>query len=135
LFAVVELKKAKDSPASLVVMRGPSIGARFILSNESNEIGRDPAVQISLSDQSVSRKHARINRVDDKYVLTDLNSANGTWCNESKLAANESVALEKDAMIKLGNCLLKFAEGHEGHFLGSLGSAARTDSLLKVQYS
>ncbi len=53
--------------------------------------------------------------------------------NEAKLSST-SVILAKDDLIKLGGTLLKFLPSGEldGHFLGSLGHAARTDPLTKV---
>lgn len=72
----VELRKAKESSASVVVVRGPSSGARFVLRDES-VVGREATCEIALNDPSVSRKHARINKEGDAYRLTDLGSANG----------------------------------------------------------
>lgn len=40
-------------------------------------IGRDPICDIQLSDPSVSRQHAEIRLEDDRWLVRDLNSANG----------------------------------------------------------
>jgi phosphoribosyl 1,2-cyclic phosphodiesterase len=41
-------------------------------------IGRDRDVPAFLADESVSRRHARIRRVGDEFILEDLGSSNGT---------------------------------------------------------
>ncbi len=58
----VELRKAKESDACLVVMRGPGLGQRFVLNGDEAVVGRDPGVAVSLVDQSVSRRHAQVSR-------------------------------------------------------------------------
>jgi two-component system cell cycle response regulator len=130
----VELRKAKESDACLVVMRGPALGARFTLGAEEAVIGRDPAVLVSLPDQSVSRKHAQVSRDGTGFKLTDLGSANGTHVNDVKLPANGAVTLAKDDLIKVGATLLKYVPSGEvdGFLYGSLGSAARSDPLTKL---
>ena len=44
-------------------------------------IGRSPQCQLVLADDSVSRMHAMIARAGDRFVLTDLESTNGTLVN------------------------------------------------------
>jgi pSer/pThr/pTyr-binding forkhead associated (FHA) protein len=41
-------------------------------------VGRDKTVAASVADESVSRRHARITRRGDEFVLEDLGSFNGT---------------------------------------------------------
>jgi ABC-type multidrug transport system ATPase subunit len=40
-------------------------------------VGRDPSCQVVVRDRSVSRRHAEISRVDDAWVVRDLDSRNG----------------------------------------------------------
>src|ERR1044071_6222915 len=42
-------------------------------------IGRDPSCTIALNDTSVSRRHARIERLPDGLRIVDLQSSNGIW--------------------------------------------------------
>lgn len=44
-------------------------------------VGRDPECAVHLPDRQVSRRHAVIRRQDDRYVVLDLDSKNGTWVN------------------------------------------------------
>src|SRR4051812_25758816 len=86
-----ELAKAKEQEACLIIIRGTPQGHRFFITQDEMTIGRDPSADISVSDQSVSRKHARVAREDGKVRLTDLGSSNGTLVNDKKVESNQSV--------------------------------------------
>ncbi|MBI4926040.1 MAG: GGDEF domain-containing protein [Bdellovibrio sp.] len=129
-----ELQKAKEQEACLIIIRGTPQGHRFFLSKSNMNIGRDPDADISVSDQSISRKHAQIHKKNGKVYITDLGSANGTFINDKKISKDEKTLLSKEDMIKLGNSILKFlpAGQLEILFYGNLGSAAHTDGLTKI---
>jgi two-component system cell cycle response regulator len=129
-----ELAKAKEQEACLIIIRGTPQGHRFFITQDEMVMGRDPAADISVSDQSVSRKHAKLNREKGKVRLTDLGSSNGTLVNDKKVESGQSVILAKEDMIKLGNSIFKFLPAGELEilFYGNLGSAAHTDSLTRV---
>lgn len=129
-----ELQKAKEQEACLIVIRGKPQGHRFFLVQDQLTLGRDPAADITLADQSISRKHAKVNKNQGKVWLSDLNSSNGTFVNDRKLGPGESVELAKEDMIKLGNTILKFLPAGELEiiFYGNLGSAAHTDPLTRI---
>ncbi|MFC0861449.1 FHA domain-containing protein [Sphaerimonospora cavernae] len=49
-------------------------------------LGRDGgAAAVVLDDDTVSRRHARLETVDDQLVLTDLGSSNGTYVNDVRV--------------------------------------------------
>ena len=129
-----ELQKAKEQDACLIIIRGTPQGHRFFLTQAEMSCGRDSSADITLSDQSVSRKHAKINKEGEKVRLTDLQSSNGTFVNDKRLGMGDSVVLAKEDMIKLGNTILKFLPAGELEilFYGALGSAAHTDPLTKI---
>lgn len=49
-------------------------------------IGRSPHNEICIPERHVSREHAVINFRDGIFMITDLNSANGTFVNDRKLS-------------------------------------------------
>jgi ABC-type multidrug transport system ATPase subunit/pSer/pThr/pTyr-binding forkhead associated (FHA) protein len=61
------------------------IGATELGSRPSLLIGRDPSADIMLDSPVVSRRHARLDRSAQDYVLTDLHSTNGTFVNGDRL--------------------------------------------------
>jgi pSer/pThr/pTyr-binding forkhead associated (FHA) protein/S1-C subfamily serine protease len=48
-------------------------------------IGRSPECPVHLEGVGVSRQHALIEVVEQKVILTDLGSRNGTWLNDRKI--------------------------------------------------
>jgi hypothetical protein len=55
----------------------------------SNMIGRNPDSPIFLNDQKVSGKHADLFVSENRYVLTDLNSRNGTKVNGQNISQQD----------------------------------------------
>ncbi len=129
-----DIQKAKEQEACLIIIRGSPQGHRYFLTQEEMVIGRDAAAEISLLDQSISRRHAKVIKRGEQVFLMDLGSANGTLINDKKLAPNEEKTLSKEDMIKLGNSILKFLPRGELEiiFYGNLGLAAHTDPLTKL---
>ncbi|MEK6578302.1 MAG: FHA domain-containing protein, partial [Bdellovibrionota bacterium] len=77
-----EIQKAKEQEACLIIIRGSPQGHRFFLTQDEMTIGRDPAADISVSDHGISRKHAKIRKVDGKVFIQDLGTTNGTKVND-----------------------------------------------------
>lgn len=93
----------------LVVRDGPDQGQEYPLWGEVITIGRDSSEatwEVRLSDRSVSRPHARIERRLEGIFLTDLLSANGTQLNGQQI--RESMALNDQDEIALGETRLIF---------------------------
>ncbi len=52
-------------------------------------IGRNMKNDLQIDNLAVSNFHARIERSEDRYFIEDLNSTNGTYINEEKIARCE----------------------------------------------
>lgn len=59
-------------------------------------------VDCVLMDDSISRLHARIERQDEKILLTDMNSMNGTYKNGLRMEPSETVEIEPGDEIRFG---------------------------------
>lgn len=92
--------------ALLVVRRGPDLGARFLLDQESTVAGRHPAVDIFLDDVTVSRKHADFRRSGTQFSVEDLGSLNGTYCDGSRI--DSAVVLNDGAEVQVGKFRFTF---------------------------
>ncbi|MBW2735789.1 MAG: FHA domain-containing protein, partial [Deltaproteobacteria bacterium] len=66
--------------AQVVVLLGPQAGRRFPISRRLL-IGRSPLVQIQLTSDDISRRHAEIVLVGEHCELRDLGSRNGVAVN------------------------------------------------------
>jgi len=128
-----EIQKAKESPDCFVIVRGSPMSHRFFLEKEEMTIGRDPSADLTINDQLVSRKHARVLRKDGKVTLEDLKSSNGTVINGTKLEAGIIATLAKEDMVKIGNTVLKFLPaGHiEIVYYGNMNQQATVDAMTK----
>jgi len=77
----------------------PAQGNPIEVDAQSTLIGRDKTAEIRLTESSVSRKHATIERRGPQWVITDGGSANGTFLDDVQVA--ESV-LKDGQILRLG---------------------------------
>jgi len=81
-------------------------------------IGRDRQCQIVLDDVQVSRQHCRIDVVDEKVMLSDLRSRNGTLFNSRRITT--PVVLSTGDRIIVGRTVLQlFSEPVGSHPTGT----------------
>jgi predicted component of type VI protein secretion system len=76
----------------LVMTEGPRPGRTFCLDKEILTLGRDPRSDIVIDHPQVSRRHARITRQGDVWVIEDLESTNGTFVNGKRLTEPHTLA-------------------------------------------
>lgn len=91
--------------ALLVMQRGPSSGARFLLDAERTVAGRSPRADIFLDDVTVSRKHAEFVRELDDFVVRDVGSLNGTYVNRERI---DSAVLRPGDEVQIGKFRMTF---------------------------
>lgn len=66
-------------------------------------IGRDKENDIVIGGaNSVSRKHAVIEKKADRYFITDVGSTNGTFLNNKKITANRMEPIKPGDTLKIG---------------------------------
>ncbi len=95
--------------AGLVCVIGEQLGRTFRIGTAPVVIGRG-AVDIVLAATDVSRRHARLVHDGDSFVLEDLDSANGTFHNGSRI---DRVVLRVGDRIQIGGSILLFAQHDE----------------------
>ena len=66
------------------------------------------AVDFAINNGAIGRVHARIEKEDDEYYLTDLSSRNGSFINGSRLAPNTKYLLSDGCEVRLANTILSF---------------------------
>jgi pSer/pThr/pTyr-binding forkhead associated (FHA) protein len=105
--------------AEIIVKLGDQVVQTYPLTTESITIGRARDNQIVVENLSVSRNHARIRREHGKFVLTDLNSANGSFLNGVKVSTAD---LKDNDIISIGK--------HKLHFI--MDASDRVESAEEV---
>ena len=93
--------------AEIIVKLGGNVVQKYIFDKEVISIGRARDNDIVIENLSVSRNHSRIRLKDDRYILTDLNSANGTYVNGVKVTRTELV---NNDVITIGKHKLHFVD-------------------------
>jgi serine/threonine-protein kinase len=77
----------------------PEPGEKHAISGDSVMVGRDRTCSIVLAHPAVSRRHARITVAGKDPVLEDLQSANGTYVNNSRV---DRVVLKPGDIVRFG---------------------------------
>jgi hypothetical protein len=70
-------------------------------SAEQFSIGRDAGCDLAIADMTVSRRHATLERTEDGWTLTDLESTNGTRVNGWRVRGKVSVT--PGDLVSFGN--------------------------------
>ena len=113
--------RAARATAKLIIAGTTELDVSFDLQKESNLVGRSdpqsnifPEVDLSKFDleTKVSRRHARIWREGETFLIEDLDSVNGTVINDAvRLAPRQPRVLESGDKLRLGETTLHFLVG------------------------
>jgi diguanylate cyclase (GGDEF)-like protein len=100
----------RDLKPALVFLSGDLIAVPIPLEREEVILGRALEADVRINDTQVSRQHARINAVRESpittnYILTDLDSRNGTYINGRRIRRE---TLENGDKIMIGETILRF---------------------------
>jgi hypothetical protein len=76
-------------------LNGPTAGQIVPLSKSSVVIGRSPTCDIKVVSPGVSKEHSRLEIFDDKLILTDAGSRNGTFLNGVQVRSAKAKAGDK----------------------------------------
>lgn len=98
--------------ALLVVRRGPSAGARFLLDGQTHDAGRHPDSDIFLDDITVSRHHVKFTRTPEGTVVSDVGSLNGTYVNRTLIDGD--VLLKPGDEVQIGKFRMVYFVGPHG---------------------
>jgi serine/threonine-protein kinase len=113
--------RAARATAKLIVAGTTELDVSYTLQKENNLLGRSdpqsnifPEIDLSKFDPEtkVSRRHARIWREGETFLIEDLNSVNGTVINDAvRLAPRQPRVLESGDKLRLGETTLHFLVG------------------------
>ena len=100
---------AKDS-VTFQVLEGIDKGRIFRELPTPITIGREEGNVLRLNDERISRFHAKLQIDDDDYILTDLESTNGTRVNGSVVQIRR---LRPGDRVAVGRSILLFGSNEE----------------------
>jgi serine/threonine protein kinase len=110
----------------LLVLAGPDEGRTFpVNAGEALLLGRSRATEGRLIDPHVSRVHCQVQVEGERVVVTDFDSAGGTFVNGKKIVAKQD--MQPGDLIRIGNTRLQYFDDEEE------GGAAETPMALPVK--
>jgi diguanylate cyclase (GGDEF)-like protein len=106
---VTEEASGNDCVVVIYTKEAGLLGKRFVLDKNPMRIGRGADNNIVLEGDSVSRRHAHIERRANRWYIVDDGSTNGTYLNEEQIP--KEAALNNSDRVKVGPTILKFLSG------------------------
>lgn len=113
----------------LVHVQGTELGRVRMLEKDNTLIGRSTEADLWLGDDGVSRKHARLVRLEEDFFIEDLKSANGTFVQGERVSRQK---LKDGDQIQLGPTAIfrySITDDDQKALLEQLYSTSVTDSL------
>jgi hypothetical protein len=110
---IPSLNKEKDNipPNAFLIVNGVRI---FTLDRSIINIGRRSDNELTIDDPRISRHHAQLRAVRNKYVISDLGSTGGTLVNGKRIT---QVVLNPQDVISLAGVPLVYGQENQ-NFLG-----------------
>jgi len=106
LYALLHLRGILLEVQGLLrVTTGESAGQEIPIRHTQMTIGRHPDCEVQIASPVVSSFHCRIYRLPLDVLLEDLDSRNGTYCNEQRVVGR--VELHDQERIRIGHILLE----------------------------
>ena len=118
--------------AYLVVMAGSNVGEMYKLEKGRVILGRGDKVDLRLLDDGISREHASLSRDGAQFVLKDLDSTNGTYCNGQRVSRH--ILAEGDKILLGSTTILKFSyhDKLDEAFQRQMSESALRDGLTRA---
>lgn len=97
--------KVEGFGAELVVLTGSQESFRVRLRPQGHVIGRSQDADITIDDPYSSEFHARVGLQDDRVIVHDLGSTNGTYVNGRRVSSPTSVS--RGDTVQIGKTALE----------------------------
>lgn len=94
--------------AYLVVVRGNNAGEIYPVVEPDMVIGRASGADLRLNDEGLSRFHCKVRHEPNGFVVEDLGSRNGTYCNGGRVMPGIRPLVEGDRLQIGTNTVLRF---------------------------
>ena len=109
------------------VVAGPDKGKKVTTQDALLRVGSDPASDLVLSDQTVSRRHLELERTSQGIVLRDLGSRNGTILDGHQVM---QVVLQPGDKVQLGKTKLAIKQEARATEVEVMGGADAFGALV-----
>jgi len=113
--------------ARLVLLFNDQVLREFPFVKQSMTVGREAENDIQVDNLAVSGYHARIDKTGQNYILTDLQSTNGTFVGNKKIVSHNLSHSEK---INIGKHVILFLASEKED--GGIPDSAKDANLDKT---
>lgn len=101
----------------LFMMNGPDRGRALKHEDDTLYVGRSDENQIQIRDKSVSRRHLKIIKKNESYVIEDLGSTNGTFINDKPVSPGKPYTVNDGVPVGVGNIFFSLGRKCSGDIL------------------
>lgn len=115
--------------ARLILMFNKQVVKEVPLLKDSITIGREEENIIHVDNLAVSGYHARIDIAGDDFIVTDLQSTNGTFVNDNKIVSHKLVHGDN---IIVGKHVILFVSSDTGAIPGQEEQKMDTDKTMML---
>jgi two-component system, cell cycle response regulator len=108
-----DLKPLRSGSDCLVVIYSSDarqFGKRYVLDRDMLTVGRGQENVLVLDNDSVSRRHCRIEKRNASWYVVDLDSTNGTYVNDELV---KEYQLRRGDQVKIGDTIVKYLSGSD----------------------
>lgn len=114
------------------MIRGDFIGQVYEINKDVTTIGRSDDADLVVSDTSISRNHAIIERRAEGFFLSDNGSTNGSYVNKEQVS--DVTPLKEGDKVGVGNVVFKFTyqDDDDTQYHTMLRNMAVRDGLTRV---
>jgi pSer/pThr/pTyr-binding forkhead associated (FHA) protein len=127
---VTRTARPAGAEAGLQVLQGPAARPYAAMRRGQLIIGRAQHCDLCLHDPQVSARHATIQQTPGGYVLTDLNSTNGTYVDGQRV---QQVQLRGGERVRVGHSELLFSAEGAGRAAPVAAAQARLALMVGQQ--
>lgn len=98
------IREGEMAQMAMLVSLRPEEYVNILLYKEETRIGKEERqADICIAKDVISRIHARIQKEEGEYYVTDLDSTNGTYVNGRRIASTEEVRLQQGDRVSFAN--------------------------------
>ncbi len=123
----VHVMDLPEQEGQIVIIRQGRGPRQVTLNKPQILIGRAKDNDIVLNARDVSRYHARLNWVNGRWRVTDLDSSGGTFGNGRRLPVNEPESWPVEQILQIGSYFLHWATATEASLTSNVNEEPKTE--------
>jgi adenylate cyclase len=116
----------------LYLMDGKAEIQSFDLFKDTLKVGRASDNDIAMKDVFVSRRHLKITKRGDRYLIVDLGSRNGTFVNGKQIPKGHEFEVKEGVPVILGMSLVCFGKACLEHVMPFVDSLYDLNELNQI---